>query len=74
MLMRAIRFSPPVIAAVLMCGCGSEHAYNTPSDESKEAAAIAAGAAQVKGSAARKKITKPPGAPLKAAKNTQPLD
>src|SRR5437868_2903350 len=41
MLVRATRFSLLVIAAVVACGCGSARPYNTPTDESKAAAARA---------------------------------
>jgi len=74
MLVRSIRFSLPVIAAVVACGCGSESPYNIPSDASKDAAAIGAVTPQRKVSAGRKKVNKPPGVPLKDAKSLQPLE
>jgi len=74
MLVRATRFFPPVIAALVACGCGSEGPYNIPADASKEAAAIGAGTPQRKVAAGRKKPTKPPGAQLKDASNLGPRD
>ncbi len=72
MIVRWIRFSLPVIAAVVVCGCNSESPYNIPLDESKDAAAIGAGTPQRRVSAGKKKINKPPGVPLKDAKSLQP--
>ncbi|MFI5458872.1 MAG: hypothetical protein ACHRXM_25875 [Isosphaerales bacterium] len=75
MLVRATRFVLLLIAAAVVCGCSSESPYNTPSDPSKEAAEIGAGAPQKKVGLGKRKTMKPPGgAPLKDMGNLQPSD
>ena len=74
MLARVTRFSLSIVAAMAVCGCRDESRYNVPPDESKDAAAIAAGTARRKVSVGRKKVTKPPGVPLKDSKGLQPSD
>jgi hypothetical protein len=73
MLVRATLLSLPIIAALVVCGCGPEMTYNTPADPSKEAAEIAGKAPQKKFTVNTKKVRKPPGgAALKDLKGLRP--
>jgi len=73
MRVRETRFSLPIIAALLVCGCSSESPYNTPADPSKEAAEIGTSTPQRKVTVGRLKVTKPPaGAALRDPKNLKP--
>ncbi len=75
MLVRTIRSCLMAIAVMLTCGCSSESPYNEPADPSQDAAAIGAGTTpQPRVAARRKKVTKPPGPPLKVAKGVHLLD
>jgi hypothetical protein len=73
MLIRVTLWSLPIIAALLVCGCGPEMTYNTPTDPSKEAAEVAGAAPQRKAQVSTKKVRKPPGgAALKDLKGLRP--
>jgi hypothetical protein len=73
MQVRAILISLPIVTALVVCGCGSETPYNTPTDPAKEAAELAAATPPRKPAVGKKKAAKPPvGATLKDSKSLQP--